>query len=256
MLAANKPWTIHTEVFDGPLDLLLYLVKRDSIDLAKLPIAQIADSYLEYLDQMRDLRLNVASEYLVMAATLVHMKSLRLLPRLPTLIEQEDEEDPAAALSRQLLEYQRFKEVAMDLDGRPRLDRDVFSRPSQPVGRADGPIPVDVGVFGLLEIYHGLLSRHEAGPPVHAVNGATLQIDTGCAQVLQWLEAGVGGGDLGGLLQAFSSRSERIVGFIGVLEMVRLGWLSLSQQVFLGPVAIARRPGVVVDFSALTGQVQ
>ncbi len=88
---AQAAWTIHTDVFDGPLDLLLYLVKREGIDLRALPVARIADSYLAYLERMRELNLSVAGDYLVMAASLVHLKSLELMPRLPTALEEEEQ---------------------------------------------------------------------------------------------------------------------------------------------------------------------
>lgn len=256
MQAANKMWTIHTEVFEGPLDLLLYLVNRDSIDLKNIQISVIADSYLEYLDKMRVMRLNVVSEYLVMAATLVHMKSLRLLPRLPTLLLAEDEEDPAAALARRLLEYQRFKEAAMDIESRPMVGRDVFTRPPESVTGSDQPVEAGVSAFGLLEMYFGLIQQHKAGPPVHYIGRQGPDMGLCCESVLRYLDGFPDGGLLSGLLQTFASIEERLVTFIAVLEMARLQWLNVSQEVHLGPVHLIRRPGAVVDLEFLTGRLQ
>ena len=108
-------WTIVTDVFEGPLDLLLYLVKRDGVDLRALKLAAIADAYLTYLDQMRAVDLAIASEYLVMAAQLVHLKSLELLPRLPAGLE----EDPAEQLAQRIQEYAKYRAAADLLEQRP-----------------------------------------------------------------------------------------------------------------------------------------
>ena len=256
MFAAQATWTIHTEVFEGPLDLLLYLVRRDSIDLKNIQIAQIADSYLEYLDRMRELRLNVASEYLVMAATLVHMKSLRLLPRLPTLIEEEDEPDPAAALARRLLEYQRYKEAAMDLDARPMKGRDVFVRSGASVGEEEREVDAGVNAFGLLELYYELFKRHQAGPPVHHIGHTGPNMEACCRGVLAYVgEQGVSK-ELGVYLRQIQHIEERIVSFIAVLEMVRLRWMDIEQKEHLGQVLVRRRPEQPVDLQLLTGRLE
>ena len=123
---AEPDWVIRTEVFDGPLDLLLYLVRREGIDLRSLPVSRIADAYLSYIDRMRDLHLGVAGEYLVMADTLVWMKSLELLPRRPVIEEDEEGEDPREALARRLQAYAAVREGADVLESRPRVGRDVF----------------------------------------------------------------------------------------------------------------------------------
>ena len=132
-------WTIHTEVFDGPLDLLLYLVRRDGIDLLKLPVARIADSYLAYLDRLRALNLSIAADYLVMAATLVHLKSLELLPRPPTPVE-EDDLDPREELVRRLREHARIAAAADQLAARPLLGEAVHSRAPLEVDDGERPL--------------------------------------------------------------------------------------------------------------------
>ncbi|MEQ1501452.1 MAG: segregation/condensation protein A [Myxococcota bacterium] len=137
--AGRTAFTVHTDVFDGPLDLLLHLVKRDGISLARLEVARIADAYLAYLDRMRELDLAVAADWLVMAATLVHLKALELLPRPPTLLATKEEADPRDALLQQLREYERIKLAASALDARPMVGRDVFVRVGEQVPSTDRP---------------------------------------------------------------------------------------------------------------------
>ena len=121
-----EPYRVKLQVFEGPLDLLLHLVKKNKVDIYDIPVAVIAEQYLEYIKMMRAIDINLAGEYLVMAATLMYIKSRMLLPRPP---EEEEEEDPRAELVRRLIEYQRFKVVAEELLQRELLQRDVFIRP-------------------------------------------------------------------------------------------------------------------------------
>ena len=115
---------IFLDAFEGPLDLLLYLIKRQNLDILSLPIFQITQQYIEYIDLMKELRLELAAEYLVMAAMLAEIKSRMLLPRP---VEDEDEDDPRAELIRRLQEYERFKKAAEDLNELPRMHRDIYS---------------------------------------------------------------------------------------------------------------------------------
>jgi len=111
------------DAFEGPLDLLLYLIRKQNLDILDIPVAQITEQYMEYVELMQAAKLDLAAEYLVMAAMLAEIKSRMLLPREE---EEEDEEDPRAALVRRLQEYERFREAAFELDERPRVGRDVF----------------------------------------------------------------------------------------------------------------------------------
>jgi len=121
-------YEIKLDVFEGPLDLLLYLIRKNEIDIYNIPIALITGQYLSYLDMMRSLNLDLAGEYLVLASTLIHIKSKLLLPPAEGEGEEEEGEDPRAELVQQLLEYQAFKEAALSLGERPLLERDVFTR--------------------------------------------------------------------------------------------------------------------------------
>ena len=120
-------YEIKLDIFEGPLDLLLYLIRKNEIDIYNIPIALITEQYLSYLDLMRSLNLDLAGEYLVLASTLVHIKSKLLLPPAEGEGEEEEGEDPRKELVRQLLEYQAFKDAALHLDERPLLERDVFT---------------------------------------------------------------------------------------------------------------------------------
>ncbi|MDA9982595.1 segregation/condensation protein A [Gammaproteobacteria bacterium] len=114
---------VFLETFEGPLDLLLYLIRKQNLDILDIPVAEVTRQYMAYIEHMRAVKLDLAAEYLLMAATLAEIKSRLLLPRHET---EEDEEDPRAALVRRLQEYERFREASMDLGDRPRVDRDIF----------------------------------------------------------------------------------------------------------------------------------
>ena len=152
-----------TAGFEGPLDLLLHLIQQHELDILDIPIGFITERFLKYLSVMRTLTIDVASEYLVMAATLAHIKSKMLLPSVPEGQEDglpaEEEEDPRAELVRRLLEYQKYKAAAADLAERGTLGKDVFGRGSgEPV--PEGPAPfADLGVFSLLEAFEKILKK-------------------------------------------------------------------------------------------------
>ncbi len=121
-------YKVKLKIFEGPLDLLLYFIKKDEIDIYDIPIAKITDQYLEYLEVMKLLDLNIAGEFLVMAATLMQIKSKMLLPQLQEEAEEVEEEDPRAELMRRLLEYKRFKEAASELQDKAQRQKDYFGR--------------------------------------------------------------------------------------------------------------------------------
>lgn len=248
-------WTVHTDVFDGPLDLLLHLVRRDGVDLRQVSMAQVCDGYLAYLDQMRVLHLGIAADYLVMAATLVHLKSLELLPRPPTSrVADGPEEDPRERLVRRLVEHERFRAAAVVLDALPRVGRDVFVR--EPLSIADAPrrVVAGIGVFGLLDLYHQLLLRTSAAEPIHEVGGAGLDLGTVVRRCLQRL-GGLGQETtLAALLAGIETLAERVLTFLGVLEMARLEWVTVDQAEHLGPVRITSLVTPDVDVELLMGR--
>ena len=157
-------YAIKLDIFEGPLDLLLYLIKKNEIDIYNIPVALITQQYLEYLNIIKSLNLDLAGEYLVMASTLIHIKSRLLLP-VPEEPSAEDlEDDPRAELVRQLLEYQTFKDAATELSQRPLLERDVFkwsaAGPEETKKtNADEDELIEVSIFELIEAFHHLVSR-------------------------------------------------------------------------------------------------
>lgn len=161
-------YEIKLDIFEGPLDLLLYLIRKNEIDIYDIPIARITRQYLEYIDVLRSLNLDLAGEYLVLAATLLHIKSRLLLP-VEEDPETGDEEDPRAELVRQLLEYQAFKEAALQLDSRPVLERDVFTRSGSAVApdQLEEPeIFAEMDVFDLVKAFQQILGRMDRAEPM------------------------------------------------------------------------------------------
>jgi segregation and condensation protein A len=156
-------YEIKLDIFEGPLDLLLYLIRKNEIDIYNIPIALITEQYLAYLDMMRFLNLDLAGEYLVLASTLIHIKSRMLLPPVEGEGEDEEGQDPRAELVQQLIEYQAYKEAALNLEGRPLLERDVFTRGAQePVAETEEeeeePM-IEVGVFELVQAFRRIITN-------------------------------------------------------------------------------------------------
>ncbi len=150
---------VFLEAFEGPLDLLLYLIRRQNIDILDIPVAEITKQYVQYIEMMTDMQLELAGEYLVMAAMLAEIKSRMLLPRPVT--EEEEEEDPRAELVRRLQEYERFKQAAQDISDLPRLERDVFvAVVDAPDRKVIAKLP-DVTMKELLLAFHDVLKRAE-----------------------------------------------------------------------------------------------
>ena len=152
-------YEIRLDIFEGPLDLLLYLIKKNEIDIYNIPIALITYQYLQYMEIMRSLNLDLAGEYLVLASTLIHIKSRLLLPR-EEKDDFEEEPDPRAELVKQLLEYQSYKEAALCLDSRLLLERDVFKR-SYGINETDetGEDETELNLFDLVKAFQKLVSR-------------------------------------------------------------------------------------------------
>ena len=162
------PYQVKIENFEGPLDLLLHLIKKNEINIYDIPIALIAQQYLDYLSVMKELNLGVAGEFLVMAATLLHIKSRMLLPVEEAAVDEDDGPDPREELVRRLLEYKQFKEAASQLDYKERLWRDVFSRESgsEVELTKDENLLDEISLFDLVDALQGVLfapSREASG---------------------------------------------------------------------------------------------
>ncbi len=153
--------TIRLEAFEGPLDLLLHLIKKEEIDIWNIPIAHITEQYLDYLQIMKDLNINLAGEWLMMAATLIYIKSRMLVPQEPAVDAQAEEEDPRHELVYQLLEHQKFKNAAEMLYTREEVENAVWNKPPSEV-LEDGSEVVAVSIFDLLRAFHEVVVRFEA----------------------------------------------------------------------------------------------
>ncbi|MFP8878966.1 MAG: segregation/condensation protein A [Myxococcota bacterium] len=187
--AASSPYSVKLPVFEGPLDLLLHLIRVNEVEITDIPIARIGEQYLRYLDVMRELDLDVVGEYLLMAATLAWIKSRMLLPA-ERVGEDGEEIDPRAELVARLLEYQRFKEVAQELEGRNRLGRDVFAAHSLDLQKpADSDREIEVGLFDLVDAYRLVLeAKRDVEPEVHEIESEEITIRERMLAIMQVLE--------------------------------------------------------------------
>ena len=236
--------------FEGPLDLLLFLIEGHALDILNIPIKVIVVEYLKVLDDMRELNLDVAGEFLVMAAQLAHIKSKMLLPREERPREPDAEADPRADLVRRLLEYQRFKDAAQALDALPQLGRDAFARPPLPPQYDDvveeprdtGLQLAEVDPLDLIRVYDAILKRQQKFV-VHEVLVERLSVGARINELVDVftrvastrLSAGVTGAGVfsfADLVDRFGPRTRRgvIVTFLSVLEMARLKLVRLRQD--------------------------
>lgn len=239
----RRPYRVQLEVFEGPLDLLLHLVKKNELQLADVPTAKITEQYVEYLEMMESLSLDVAGEYLVMAATLLLIKSRTLLPSDEG--EAPEEDDPRIDLVRQLQEYQRYREAALTLAERPMLQRDVFARaplnlvdPDDPATkpRDDGPPNVRVSMWQLLDAMRGVLSRLEP-EPVHEVAVEKISLRDRTRFLLTRLQSQPKL-RFDSLFDADRTRLQVIVTFLALLELMKMGAAAAVQEEALGPIVI------------------
>ena len=224
---------VFLEAFEGPLDLLLYLIKRQNLDVRNIPIAQITNQYMEYVEIMKELRLELAAEYLVMAAMLAQIKSRTLLPR-PEKAEDEDEEDPRAELIRRLQEYERYKTAAEDLDALPRVGRDIFPAEGELVGRRVVSMVPEVTLKEMLVSLREVLKRAEMYQR-HQVAREPLSVRQRMSEVLSGLEAGRFR-EFTRLFEPKEGRTGVVVTFMAVLELVKEQLVELVQAEAYAPI--------------------
>jgi segregation and condensation protein A len=222
------PYTFRLEGFEGPLDLLLHLIQKNELDIFNIPIALITEQYLEYLQLMKVLNLDVAGEYLLMASTLLHIKSKMLLPK-SSEEEEEEEEDPRAELIRRLLEYQKYKQAAGELEKRPLLDRDVFIRlvTAEP-GEEPEEERVEVNLFELLEAFRQVLERVKL-ESVHEVILEHLSVEDKIQEILTILEREKRSMAFHRLFPEQASRKVVIITLLAILELVKMKRIRIFQ---------------------------
>jgi segregation and condensation protein A len=235
--AAGGAYRVRLDLFEGPLDLLLHLIKKNEVDVANIPVAVITEQYLSYLDLMRELNLDIAGEYLVMAATLTLIKSRMLLPSAEP--DEEEEADPRADLVRRLLEYQRFREAAQALAERPWLNRDVYVREPNTEGipaEEEGPPRIRVTTWELVEAFRAVLKRAQPDP-VHEVQVEPVSLQDRIRSVLQTLSV-ARSVTFDSLFGDEPARHFVIVTFLAMLELMKLGAIEAIQEERWGPILL------------------
>lgn len=238
-------YKVKLEVFEGPLDLLLYLIKRDEVDIYDISIERIAKQYLEYMEAFQVLNIDLAGEFIVMAANLLYIKSRTLLPKdQQTPEEDADEEDPRWELIRQLIEYKKFKEAAAELRTREALQEKLFPRfPSNPDLTPAGDLLVDeVGIFDLISAFQKVLKRLESRRREEDLREIFEENFT-VADKIEFLLRVIYGGIPVRFEECFAEaagRAEIVVTFLAMLELIRLKQLRVRQEKHFAEIWIER----------------
>jgi len=223
---------VFLEAFEGPLDLLLYLIKKQNLDILDIPIASITEQYMEYVDVMKAMNLELAAEYLVMAAMLAEIKSRMLLPKTPH--DEDHEDDPRAELVRRLQEYERYKKAAEDIDALPRRERDTFPAQAKPTNiHVDRPLP-EVDLKELLSALKDVLRRVELVAS-HHVEKEQLSIRDRMARILDCLHQA----DFVLFSKFFNVKEGRagvVVTFIAMLELLKGHMIEIVQAELYSPI--------------------
>ena len=225
---------VFLEAFEGPLDLLLYLIRRQNIDVLDIPIAEITRQYVEYIEMMKELQLDLAGEYLLMAAMLAEIKSRMLLPRAEE--EDDEEDDPRAELVRRLQEYERFKKAAEDLSSLPRLERDVFvASADAPERKAVTKMP-DITLKEILIAFHDVLRRAEMFSNLH-LQREPLSVRQRMSEILSRVKAG-SFSTFSDLFDPEEGRMGVAVTFIALLELLRESTIEVVQAEAYAPLHV------------------
>ncbi len=240
---------VFLDAFEGPLDLLLYLIKRQNLDILTLPIANITQQYMEYIELMKELRLELAAEYLVMAAMLAEIKSRMLLPRP---VEEDNEDDPRAELIRRLQEYERYKKAAEDLDEIPRVDRDVFEvNVLQTEVVVEEKLP-QVDMKDLLHALRQVLRRSEMYAS-HEIKREPLSLRERMTHVLSSLAVD-DFVEFSSLFTIAEGRDGVIVTFIAILELLKDRMIEIVQSEMFAPIYVKPASRAVYDGDTTSGE--
>ena len=242
------PYQVRIENFEGPLDLLLHLIKKNEINIYDIPVAMIAQQYLAYLEAMEELNLNVAGDFLVMAATLLQIKSKMLLPVDETVDDDEDGPDPREELVRRLLEYKAYKEAARQLDDQEKMWREIFWR-EQALSveeEVEEDLPLDnVSLFDLVDALKDVLERNPASRLLEIVPD-NLTVRERMNLILETLE-GKDSVSFAALFEGSSHRMVVVVTFLALLELMRLRVARVFQAETFGPILVSRMFSLVPD---------
>ncbi|HEU0185122.1 MAG TPA: segregation/condensation protein A [Blastocatellia bacterium] len=242
--AARDSYRVKLEIFEGPLDLLLYLIKKDEIDIYDIPISHITEQYLAYLELMQELDISVAGDFLVMASTLIYIKSKMLLPPEPKSGGEEDlSEDPRAELVERLLEYQKFKSASQMLYSRGEIESACFTR--GPLETDNSNPEVSATVFDILRVFRDILKRAEAKIEMEIARDE-MTVAEKLAQIHDLLEERRKI-NVRELFEMARSKRELIITFLALLELVK-GWkIYLTQSELFGDIFASKRDDVPQD---------
>ena len=238
-------YKVKLEIFEGPLDLLLYLIKQDEIDIYEISLERITSQYLEYLQAFKELNIDIAGEFIVMAANLIYMKSRSLLP-VDQQAPDEDaaEDDPRWDLIRQLIEYKKFKEAAAELQVRALEQEQIFARSGASSGAALlAPLPLgEVGIFQLINALRTVIKRVEAREELREIFGEHFTVSEKIDSILRRVAGGVVL-KFSELFAEMASRVEVVVTFLALLELIRLKQVRVTQANPFDEIEIASAAG-------------
>lgn len=237
-------YKVKFEVFEGPLDLLLYLIKKEEVDIYEVNLTRLAEQFIEYIELMRELDLDVAGEFLVMAATLMYIKSRELLPVDQRAEAQDDDEgeDPRWELIRQLVAYKKFKDAAARLQELEARQEAIFPRaPAPPQIEAPPPPRPEVSIFDLLSAVNEVLKRFSARTDLRDVFDDRWTISDKISHILRVL-AERGRAFFSELFAGAASRTEVVVTFLALLELIRLKQVTAHQPEEFGEIELRRAP--------------
>ncbi len=238
----TEEYKVRLDIFEGPLDLLLYLIKRDEIDIYSISIERITKQYLEYIDTFKLLNIDLASEFVVMAANLMYIKSRTLLPK-PEQPPEEDaeEDDPRWDLIRQLVEYKKFKDAANYLGQRELEQGELFEHiPEAPKLPTGPPPPPNVNIFDLIRAFQNVLKRFQEELELGEIHDDPFTVSDKIDYLMERFQPGTRM-PFTSLFDKASSRTEVIVTFLAMLELIRLKQFRFEQKDPLGDIEVIRR---------------
>jgi len=235
-------YKVKLEVFEGPLDLLLYLIKKEEVDIYDIPIERITTQYMEYLTLMQMLNLEVAGEFLVMAATLMYIKSRMLLPADQQVTDTEEEggEDPRWELIRQLVEYKKFKDAALQLGRREEEQANVFARRGDIGIEVDAEVPLaEVSIFDLINAFNDVLKKASGRADFREIIEEKFAVSDKIEEILYTLR---NRSEIvfSALFARATSRTEFVVLFLALLELIRLKRLKVRQERAFGEIHVVK----------------
>ena len=239
----DNEYKVKLEFFEGPLDLLLYLIKKDEIDIYDIPIERITKQYLEYMEMFKILDLDVAGDFVVMAANLIYIKSRFLLPKDQQPPEETaEEDDPRWELVRQLIEYKKFKDAAAHLQQCELTQENLFSRvPEKPDFEAERPIG-EVSIFDLINAFNGILKRLNKTEDLRQIFEENYTVSDKIELIMKLTAGGIPL-KFSELFASVASRTEIVVTFLALLELIRLKQLRAVQRDTFGEIELVKSDG-------------